>query len=124
MPIHSILIAAGALSLSLLMPVSALADEPVPDAEEQVDEGLKEFGYLTGLARSCVAADQQTALEREAVDLHAAVGRLLGTDRAFLFAAAFGYGTSVAVESEDCRDVLDRYEARVEGFRAGRETAQ
>ena len=90
------------------------------DEEEQVDEGLKQFGYLAGLARGCVVENQKPAFEREALDLHAAIARLLGTDRAFLFSSSFGYGTTVQVETEQCVDVLKNYEARVEKYRAAR----
>ena len=96
-------------------PAAAVVDE-----EERVDEGLKSFGYLAGLARGCVVESQRVALDREALDLNAAIGRLLGTDRAFLFASSFGYGTTVAVETMDCADVLRNYEQRVAKFRAGR----
>ena len=114
-----------ALTMTLSL---AHAAEPAPpqaaataaDPEEQLDDGLKSFGYLTGLALGCVAAEQRVALETEALDLHAAIARLLGTDRAFLFSSAFGYGTTVKVETKDCREVLDRYDARVAKFRAGR----
>jgi hypothetical protein len=109
----------------------ALAQEPPAapapgqvDEEEQVDEGLKRFGYLAGLARGCVVEAQRADLEREALDLHAAIARLLGTDRAFLFSSSFGYGTTVAVETEDCADVLKNYEAKVSSYRAGRGAAQ
>lgn len=117
MSMRSVLFAAGMLCVSVLLPLAA-AEQSGPDPDEAVDEGLKRFGYLAGLARGCVANGQQTDLEREALDLHAGIARLLGTDRAFLFAAAFGYGTSVAVEIADCQDVLSRYEARVASFRA------
>lgn len=114
------MLAAAALAVSALLPLPAAAESPTPDPEEALDEGLKQFGYLAGLARGCVADEQQTDLEREALDLHAGIGRLLGTDRAFLFAAAFGYGTSVIVEIEQCKEVLSKYEERVQSFRAGR----
>lgn len=104
--------------------VTADAPAAAADPEEQLDDGLKRFGYLAGLARVCVAAAQQTALDREILDLHAAIGRLLGTDRAFLFSTSFGYGTSVKVETKDCADVLKAYEARVNKFRAGQGQAQ
>lgn len=91
-----------------------------PDAEEQVDEGLKGFGYLTGLALGCVATEQRTALEREAMDLNAEISRLLGIDRAFLFAAGFGHGTGVELKLDECKTVLTRYEARVAKFRQGK----
>jgi hypothetical protein len=98
---------------------SPAATTPV-DEEEQLDDGLKRFGYLAGLARGCVVEAQRVDLEREALDLHAGIARLLGTDRAFLFASSFGYGTTVAIETKDCAEVLKTYEARVAKFRAGR----
>jgi hypothetical protein len=99
--------------------VSPAATAPI-DEEEQLDDGLKRFGYLAGLARGCVVEAQRVDLEREALDLHAGIARLLGTDRAFLFASSFGYGTTVAVETKDCAEVLKNYEQRVAKFRAGR----
>lgn len=118
-------------ALAILCMSRALAEEPPPapaqaqvDEEEQVDEGLKRFGYLAGLAHGCVVEAQRVDLEREALDLHAAIARLLGTDRAFLFASSFGYGTTVVVEIKDCPEVLKSYEARVASYRAGRGAAQ
>ena len=98
---------------------SPAATTPV-DEEEQLDDGLKRFGYLAGLARGCVVEAQRVDLEREALDLHAGIARLLGTDRAFLFSSSFGYGTTVAVETKDCAEVVRNYEQRVAKFRAGR----
>lgn len=107
------------LTLLLLAPLPTLGDELPAAAEERVDDGLKNFGYLAGLTRGCLVDAQVEELEREVLDLHGTVGRLLGTDRAFLFAAAFGYGTSVLTAQEDCASVVARYEARVESFRGG-----
>ena len=86
--------------------------------EEQVDNGLKNFGYIAGLSRGCVAEDQQMAFERDVMEMNAAITRLLGVDRAFLFSAAFGYGTSVAVEVENCAEILKQYESRSNKFRS------
>jgi len=120
------------IALVAIQPYAMAADTaPVPipvaatvDEEEQVDEGLKRFGYLAGLARGCVVENQHAALEREALDLNAAIGRLLGIDRAFLFASSFGYGTTVVVETKECAEVLKAYESRVEEFRASRGVTQ
>ena len=111
------------LLVALLMaaPLSALADTSPGDAEERIDNGLKDFGYLAGLSRGCVASEQTGDLEREVLDLHGTIGRLLGTDRAFLFAAAFGYGNSVLTPTEECKDILSRYEAQVKSFRTNGE---
>jgi hypothetical protein len=115
------------IAVIVLQP-TAMAEDAVPasqpetagDDEELLDEGLKRFGYLAGLARGCVVEDQRPALEREALDLSASIGRLLGTDRAFLFASSFGYGTTITVDAEECAEVLEAYDARVESYRTSR----
>lgn len=108
------------LAVSSVLTTAAVAQgTPAPvDAEERLDEGLKGFGYLAGLARVCVAGTQQSDLEREVLDLNGSIARLLGTDRAFLFSTAFGYGTSIKVEQKDCAEILKNYEARVTKHRA------
>lgn len=88
------------------------------DAEEQVDNGLKRFGYLAGLAHGCVTDAQRGLLEREAIDIHAGISRLMGSDRAFLFSAAYGYGTNIKVETKECADVIKTYDERVAKHRA------
>ena len=115
---HSI--AAGALMLAAtgISPVNAqsASGEALSEAEE-VDNGLKNFGYIAGLSRGCVAENQQAAFERDVLEIHASITRLLGVDRAFLFSAAFGYGTSVVTDNENCVEVLRQYESRSEKFR-------
>lgn len=98
----------------------AAAQAAAADPEEPLDEGLKGFGYLAGLALGCVAQEQRKLLEREALDLNAEITRLLGTDRAFLFTAAFGNGTGIVLKVEECKTVLARYSARVAKFRQGK----
>ena len=114
------LLALSLCVLSLLAAPSPRADEvnAAADPEEQLDQALKRFGYLAGLASGCVVEDQRSALEREALDLSAGIARLFGTDRAFLFAASFGYGTSISADVKDCAEIISSYEERVNGFRA------
>jgi hypothetical protein len=113
-------IGAGALMLSLAGFAPVSAQEAVDDLiseEEQVDNGLKNFGYIAGLSRGCVAENQQAAFERDVLEIHASITRLLGVDRAFLFSSAFGYGSSVEVEQENCAEVLLQYENRANSYR-------
>lgn len=112
---------AGAIALAGtgLAPLSAQESAADPVAqEEQIDAGLKNFGYIAGLSRGCVAEEQQTAFEKDVLDIYAGVSRLLGIDRAFLFSAAFGYGTSVEIERENCGEILEQYEGRATKFRS------
>lgn len=115
------MIAAGiTMSLVAVSPAASQSSEGEAQIsqEEQVDNGLKNFGYIAGLSRGCVAEEQQMAFERDVMEMNAAITRLLGVDRAFLFSAAFGYGTSVAVEVENCAEILKQYESRSNKFRS------
>jgi len=116
------LLALACCALGLFAPPAlwAEATSPPADPEEQLDQALKRFGYLTGLARGCVVEEQRSALERDALDLSAGIARLFGSDRAFLFASSFGYGTSISVDVKDCAEVISSYEERVADFRASR----
>ena len=111
---------AGALAVAAMGLSPAVAQDDAGETlsqEEQVDNGLKNFGYIAGLSRGCVAESQQVAFERDVLDMNASIARLLGVDRAFLVSSAFGYGTSVAVETENCAEVLKQYERRTAKFR-------
>lgn len=110
---------AGLASTAPAIAQAPAPEGPMPDEEERLDEGLKQFGYLTGLARGCVAEAQKTALEREAMDLNNSIGRLLGTDRAFLYSSSFGYGTTIKSDVKECGEILKNYDARVEKYRKG-----
>lgn len=94
------------------------------DAEEQLDEGLKRFGYLSGLALGCVDKSQRTQFEREVMEINAGIVRSLGTDRAFLYAASFGYGSQMNIKLDECKTVLARYDERVTKFRKGQQEGQ
>ena len=111
---------AGAFAMAAMGLSPAVAQDDAGETlsqEEQVDNGLKNFGYIAGLSRGCVAESQQVAFERDVLDMNASIARLLGVDRAFLFSSAFGYGTGVAVETENCAEVLKQYERRAAKFR-------
>ncbi|MDC8755175.1 hypothetical protein OIK40_11050 [Erythrobacter sp. sf7] len=97
---------------------SGTAQAASADGEERLDDALKRFGYLAGLARGCVVDEQQAALEREVLDLNGSITRLFGIDRAFLFSSAFGYGTSLEVSTDECVEVMKNYELRVARHRA------
>jgi hypothetical protein len=116
--IMAALVMAASANAGAMQEAAAPAVSPTEASEEQLDEALKRFGYLAGLAQVCVAQEQKAALEREVLDLNASIARLLGVDRAFLFTASFGYGSTVDVATADCAEVLKNYEARVAKHRA------
>lgn len=84
--------------------------------EEQIDSGLKNFGYLTGLALGCVAADQKAQFETEASNINSQISRTLGSDRAFFYAASFGYGSNLELNQQECLKALANFETRAAVF--------
>jgi hypothetical protein len=85
---------------------SAAADEG-----KMFDEKLREFGYWSGAAFGCVAEDRKAEVERRILDTYHSIARLFGTDRAFFYAAAFGRGTTIEIESAECPEFLRKFEA-------------
>ncbi|MGR6504098.1 hypothetical protein [Shewanella sp. Koi 1] len=116
------MIKAATLVMAIFLPLTYADDTAVDPlkAEAEVDDGLKKFGYMTGLALGCVASEQKAALEREAMDINNEISRTLGGDRAFLFAASFGYGSNIELKVDECVEVLKRYEERIASFRKGK----
>lgn len=82
----------------------------VADEEEKFDEKLKEFGYWSGAAFSCVADARKAEIERKIIDTYQRIARLFGTDRAFFYAAAFGRGTGFEIEKSECPSFLEKFE--------------
>lgn len=73
--------------------------------DEEFSAAVKDFGYAGGVAWQCAAeGDPRTDIERQAMVSYNGLVRLFGTDEAYLFAAAFGAGTSSTVEKTDCED--------------------
>jgi hypothetical protein len=74
--------AAGLMALCLVSGM-ATAQQSSKDAdeEEQLDKVLRKFGYVSGQAFQCQPKDQQTKLERTALDIATNILRLFGSDR-------------------------------------------
>jgi len=114
-----VLLGSALCCLPLLVNAAEQPAKPATDQEASVDEGLKKFGYLSGLALGCVDDKQTEKLEREVMDVNAELTRLLGSDSAFLYSAAFGYGSNIELKAQECKEVLERYEARYQSFLKG-----
>lgn len=84
------------------------------DDEEQMDIALRKLGYVSGQAHQCQTdAAQKTKFEKTALDIANGVLRLFGSDRAFLFATAFGAGLTDKIEQKDCAEAMKRYETAI-----------
>jgi hypothetical protein len=80
------------------------------DDEDLFDDKLKEFGYWSGAALSCVPEAKKAGFERTTLETFDRIARLFGTDRAFFYAAAFGNGTAVIVDKAKCPELLEKLE--------------
>jgi hypothetical protein len=93
------------LALCLLLPPFAAAQQgskAVEDLEEQMDSALRKFGYVSGQAFQCHSKEEQTKLERTALNVGTNILRLFGSDRAFFYAAAFGAGMTEQMDKKTC----------------------
>jgi hypothetical protein len=91
-------------------PAKQAAAPAAADDEEVFDDKLREFGYWSGAAYGCVPDAKQVEVERRVLDTFNHIARLFGTDRAFLYAAAFGHGTTIKVEAPKCPEFLQKFE--------------
>lgn len=85
--------------------VAAPADE-----DAAFDDKLREFGYWSGAALGCVPEAKQADVERKVLETYNHIARLFGTDQAFFYASAFGYGTTIKVEAGKCPEFLAKFE--------------
>ena len=109
------------VTLLLLPAVAGAQDKPAPveDEDIQFEEAIQEFGFLSGEAYQCLPEAERGAHEREVLASYSGIARLFGTDRAFLYAAAFGAGTSAEVDKAKCPSLLESYRAAMKaGVRA------
>jgi hypothetical protein len=94
-----------ALCLALEAATAQQPDQDVSE-DEQMDRVLRQIGFVCGQAFQCHAKDQQTKLERVALDIATNVLRLFGSDRAFFFAAAFGAGATDKMDEKGCAEAI------------------
>src|SRR5690554_6864025 len=98
------------------------AQQPGPaqpvDEEEQMDTGLRKFGYISGQAFQCYDAKQQEQAQRVALDVATNILRLFGSDRAFFYAAAFGAGATAEIDKKTCPDAIREAKAVIEKLNA------
>jgi hypothetical protein len=79
------------------------------DEEEQMDKALRKLGHTSGQAFQCQSKQEQTRLEKTALDIATNVLRLFGSDRAFYFAAAFGAGATEKMDDKSCSEAATQF---------------
>ncbi len=89
---------------------SAIA-QPV-DEEEQLDDAIQQFGYMSGVVFQCAANNKADAItiERDAMKAFTGITRLFGSDRAFYYAAAYGVGATSQIDQSKCAEDTRRFQ--------------
>lgn len=101
--------------LRLLAVITAVTVPSLPALAEDVDEdeqftlAVKDFGYAGGAAWQCAADAERPGIEIQAITAYNGLAQLFGTDEAFFFSAAFGAGTSAAIDKAECGEFLKQF---------------
>lgn len=108
----------------LVLPITANAEDKVPElddataktleaVEADFDDSLKDLGELAGEVYACEGDDEKRGIHEARVkNIYNEVNKLFGTDRAFLFASAFGYGAANELDKKTCAELSDEFEDR------------
>lgn len=88
------------ISLLLCAPLVTAAQTDEDDAA--FDQSVRDFGFTSGAALQCAKANQGGAIETEALKAYSGLVRLFGSDQAFFYAAAFGAGSTMAIDKKKC----------------------
>ncbi len=95
--------ASWAVTLLFCTPLVTLAAQPNDD-EEAFELSLRNFGYTAGAAYQCAKETERPRIEADAIKAYSGLTRLFGTDQAFFFAAAFGAGSTMPVDTSKCAE--------------------
>jgi hypothetical protein len=111
-----------ALAVAALLPVlSAAQPKPSPAEDEDVkfEESIRNFGFVSGAAYQCLPEADRVGHDREVLRAYSGLVRLFGTDRAFFYAAAFGAGTSMAIDKAKCAAYIEDFRAAMKSSNRG-----
>lgn len=120
-----------AVSIAALLPVlatgqsagstggSAATVSPAELEDQQFEDAIRNFGFLSGAAYQCLPQGERLAHDREVLTAYSGLVRLFGSDRAFFYAAAFGVGTSTSLDRSKCSAYIDDFRAAMKSSRRG-----
>lgn len=107
---------AGLLMCAVLLTLACPAAAQEED-DDVLDEKIRHAGWASGMAMQCAEGSARTEIERDVLNAAAQIGRLLGTDRAFYFAAAFGFGSADSLASDRCDEFLTEHRTTMTSLR-------
>ena len=81
--------------------------------ENDFDDSLKDLGELAGEVFVCLKDSKDDEQHKDRVKVvYQELNKLFGTDRAFIFAASFGYGAASENDAATCTELSDEFEDR------------
>ena len=84
------------------------------------EESIRNFGFVSGAAFQCLPEAERTAHDREVLKAYSGLVHLFGSDRAFFYAAAFGAGTSIAIDKAKCAGYIKDFRAAMKSGSRGK----
>lgn len=90
------------LAISLLLCTPLLAGAQADDEDAAFDQSVRDFGFTSGAALQCATEQQRGRIEADALKAYGGLVRLFGSDQAFFYAAAFGAGSTMAIDKSKC----------------------
>jgi hypothetical protein len=70
------------------------------------DESVRNFGFTSGAAHQCAGPAKRPEIESDALRAFSGLVRLFGSDHAFMYAAAFGAGSTMQIDRSKCPEHL------------------
>jgi hypothetical protein len=84
------------------VPMLAMAAEE--DEDIRFEESLRGFGFTSGAAYQCASERGPRQRPNPALKAYSGLIRLFGSDQAFLYAAAFGAGSTMQIDRAKCAE--------------------
>jgi hypothetical protein len=106
-----------AFALPLCAPLLTFAAQTDAD-EEAFELSVRNFGYTAGAAHQCAKETERRKIEAEAIKAYSGLTRLFGTDQAFFFAAAFGAGSTMPVDTSKCAEYTANFNTAMRKHKA------
>jgi len=111
-----------ALAVATVLPFMAAAQPtmtPAEDEDVRFEESIRNFGFVSGAAYQCLPEADRVGHDREVLRAYSGLVRLFGSDRAFFYAAAFGAGTSMAIDKAKCAAYIEDFRAAMKSSSRG-----
>lgn len=92
------------------LPQDTAEGKAAQEADAAFDKAIVEFGQLAGASYACLAEDQDLKVhETRVFSAYTRLVQMFGTERAFKFSAAYGYGTAEANDEKKCAEIVDQF---------------